>query len=191
MLAALAALAAPRGLADLISFPARQRLAQLEARGQLPSAAEWNEAREQLQRALELDPQNPAHSEILARWYERYSLRLPRASAVGAAYLEQSAAHLRRALAERPTSARTWANLATVKLRLAQYDPELDAAVTRAWQFGPREPEVQVALAWIAAQADERLAPGARQAARAAMTMICTTEKQINARLPECAGNRL
>jgi tetratricopeptide (TPR) repeat protein len=183
----LAALAAPRGMADLTSFPARHRLTQLEARGQLPSAAEWNEARERLQRALELDPQNPVHYELLARWYERYSLRLPRASAIGAAYLEQSAAHLRRALAERPASARTWAHLATVKLRLAQFDAELDAAVTRAWRFGPREQEVQWALARISGPAGERLGPAARQAAHAAMTLVCTApETEIKARHTDC-----
>jgi cytochrome c-type biogenesis protein CcmH/NrfG len=142
-----------------------------------------------LQRAIELDPRNPVHYETLARWYERYAMRLPRSSAVGMAYLEQSAAHLRRALGARPGSAYTWAGLATVKLRLGQFDAELDAAVTRAWRFGPREPEVQLALAHIAGRAGERLNPEARQAARAALTHFCSSsETEINARRRECSG---
>jgi cytochrome c-type biogenesis protein CcmH/NrfG len=102
---------------------------------------------------------------------------------VAAAYLEQSAAHLRSALALRPGSAYTWAGLAIVKLRLEQFDAELDAAITRAWKFGPREPEVQTALTRIALRADGRLAPAGREAARAAMTILCTP---ATAPLPEC-----
>lgn len=173
MLAALAALAAPRGIADLVAFSARQHIAQLEARNQLPSAAEWLDARERLQRAIELDPQNPAHYELLARWYERYATRLPRSSAVGVAYLEQSAAHLRHALAGHPGSAYAWANLATVKLRLGQFDAELDTSIARARQFGPHEPDVQLALARI-------------------LTILCSgSERGINAGEIACAESRL
>jgi cytochrome c-type biogenesis protein CcmH/NrfG len=127
-----------------------------------------------MQRALELDPHNPAHYETLARWYERYAMRLPGSSAVRTVYLEQSAAHLRRTLFARPGSAYAWAGLAAIKVRLAQFDAELDAAVVRAWLFGPREPDVQIALARISSQADDRLGPGAREAARGAMTIVCT-----------------
>lgn len=169
MLAALAALAAPRGIADLVAFPARQRLAQLDARGELPTPDDWRRAQEQLRRALELDPHNPAHSETLARWHERYTLRLPRSSSVASAYLGQSAAHLRAALAARPGSPYTWANLAQVKLRLTQFDAEFEAAFENAWRLGPWEPEVQFALARIAFEAPARLGPGAREAARGAM----------------------
>jgi len=168
----LIAFAAPRGLADLAAFPARQRLAQLEARSELPGAADWRDAREHLQRAIELEPRNPAHYELLARWYERYAMRLPRASTVRTAYLEQSAAHLRHSLALRPGSAHTWASLATVKLRLAQIDRELDTAIARARKFGPYEPDVQVALARI-------------------LTILCSApERGINAGGTACA-NRL
>jgi hypothetical protein len=184
----LAALAVPHGLADLAAFSPRQGLAQLDAGRRPPSAAEWNAARGQLQRALELDPRNPAHYETLARWYEHYAAGLPRTSAVGAAYLEQAAAHLRSALTLRPGSAYTWAALATVKTRLAQFDAELDAAITRAWTFGPREPEVQLALARISLQGAERLGASGRQTARAALTLVCSTpETPINARPVGCS----
>lgn len=156
-------------MADLTAFSPRQRLAQLDARGELPAPGEWRRAQEQLQRALELDPHNPAHAETLARWYERYTLRLPRSSALASAYLEQSAAHLRTALASRPGSPYTWANLALVKLRLAQFDAEFQAAFENAWRLGPWEPEVQFTLAQIAFRAWDKLGPGAREAARGAL----------------------
>ena len=162
-------LAAPRGLADLYVFSPQQRLAQLDARNETPGPAEWTRARQDLQRALELDPHNPAHFELLARWYERYTLRLAPASSLIPAYLEQAAAHLRRAAAARPASPYTWANLALVKLRLAQYDAEFQTAVANAWRLGPWEPEVQLALAQIAFRAWPQLGADAQDAARSAM----------------------
>lgn len=162
-------LAVPRGVADLLAFAPAQRLAQLDARGELPAPGEWRNAQQNLQRALELDRHNPAHSETLARWYERYTLRLPRSSGLVSVYLEQSAAHLRGALAARPGSSYTWANMALVKLRLAQFDGEFQAAFENAWRLGPWEPEVQLALAQIAFRAAGRLGEGARLAARGAI----------------------
>jgi tetratricopeptide (TPR) repeat protein len=149
----LAALAAPRGLADLSVFSARHQLARLDERREAPTPADWQRARGEFQRALELEPDNPALAESLARWYERYSLRLPRSSALAAAYLEQSAAHLRQALFARPSSPHTWANLALVKLRLGQIDAEFQAAVGNARRLGPWEPEVRAALDQIALHA--------------------------------------
>jgi hypothetical protein len=160
----------PRGIADLAAFSPRQRLAQLDAREEAPTAAEWRRAQEQLQRARELDPHNPVHTEALARWYERYTLRLPRSSLIAPAYLEQSAAHLRSALAARPGSPYTWANLALVKQRLAQFDDEFQAAYVNAWRLGPWEVEVQFGLAQIAFRTPDQLGPDAREAARGAIT---------------------
>jgi Tfp pilus assembly protein PilF len=146
-----------------------QRLARLDARGELPSAADWRRAQPDLQRTLELDPHNPAHSETLARWYERYTLRLSSTSSLAPAYLEQAAAHLRRTLVARPGSPYTWANLALVKLRLEQFDAEFQTAVENAWRLGPWEPEVQLTLAQIAFRAQDRLDPRARDATRSAI----------------------
>jgi hypothetical protein len=142
-------LAAPRGIADLIAFVPVQRLSQLDARRELPAPEDWNRARRDLQRVRTFDPDNPAHAETLARWYERYALRLPPSSGVAAAYLEQSAAHLRTALVSRPGSPYAWASLAAVKLRLGQLDAEFHAAVENARRLGPWEPGVQRALVEI------------------------------------------
>jgi cytochrome c-type biogenesis protein CcmH/NrfG len=84
-------------------------------------------------------------------------------------YLEQSAAHLRRALVARPSSPYTWANLALVKLRLTQLDAEFQTAFVNAWRLGPWEPEVQFTLAQVAFRAREKLDPAARDAAHGAM----------------------
>jgi cytochrome c-type biogenesis protein CcmH/NrfG len=165
----VAALAVPRGLADLAAFAPVQRLALLDARRELPTGEDWNRARRNLQRVRSLDPHNPAHAETLARWYERYALRLPAASGVARAYLEQSAAHLRDALTRRPGSPYAWASLAAVKLRLGALDAEFQAAMENAWRLGPWEPGVQLALAEIAFRAGAGLAPGACQAARSAI----------------------
>jgi Tfp pilus assembly protein PilF len=152
----LAALAAPQGAADLAAFSARQQLARLDMRREVPTPADWQQAQGELQRALALDPDNPALAEALARWYERYTLRLPRSSALRAAYLEQSAAYLRQALVARPGSPHAWTNLALVKLRLGQFDAEFQTALGNARRLGPREPEVQAALARLASHPDAR-----------------------------------
>ena len=135
----------------------------------MPGADDWTRARQNLQRTLELDSGNPVHMEALARWYERYTLRLPRTSAIAPAYLEQSAAHLRNALAARPGSPYTWANLALVKLRLGQFDAEFQSAVENAWRLGPWEPEVQLTLAQIAFRAPDQLGAAAQEATRGAI----------------------
>lgn len=56
-----------------------------------------------------------------------------------------------------------------MKLRLGELDAEFQAAVENAWRFGPWEPEVQLALAYIAFTAGERLGAPARAAARGAI----------------------
>jgi hypothetical protein len=115
-------------------------------RGERPTPEDWNRARRALQRARGLDPENPAHAEILARWYERYALRLPPSSGLAPIYLQESAAHLRQALAGRPGSPYAWASLAAVKLRLGELDAELDTAVGNARRLGLWEPGVRLAL---------------------------------------------
>jgi len=165
----LAVFAFPPGAADLAAFSARQTLAVLDFKNEIPTAAQWRAAQPGLERAIALDPGNPSYHEALARWHERYTLRLSPQSEVGAAYREQARVYLRRALARRPSSPYTWANLAIVHQQLGIFDGEFQAAILHAGHFGPWEPEVQLGLAYLAFTADRELSEPARAATRAAM----------------------
>lgn len=168
-LASLAVLAVPPGIADLSAFAPRQSLARLDETNALPTPVQWRAAQRPLERAARLDPDNPSHYEEMARWHERYTLRLSPKSELARAYLEQSAADLRRAAALRPSSPYTWANLAVVLRRLERYDAEFQQAVLNAARLGPWEVAVQLALAYVAFTAPGELAPEGMAAAQRAM----------------------
>jgi cytochrome c-type biogenesis protein CcmH/NrfG len=153
-LAFLAVLAADRGAADLAAFGARHGV----DRAGFPGEAAIQRAQRGLQQALRLDGANPDHREYLARLYEsrarhREALESFRASAKA-----------------RPGSPHAWADIARLKLRLGELDGELDNAIKNAARLGPWEPDVQLAIAAVAIEADRRLTPDARRAALAVMS---------------------
>ena len=166
LLAYLAALAAPIGLADLTAFGPRQTLARAERPFPAPADPEWVRGQELLSKALALDPGNPNYAEYMAQWYARAAFQLPARSLDAAVYLRQSLAHFRRAAAARPSSPYTWSNIALIKLRLGEIDDELARAVTNSTQLGPWEPEVELAIADVMFIVGERLPPEARLAGR-------------------------
>ena len=150
-LAFLAVLAMDRGAADLAAFGPRYAL----DRGGVAN----NEAMQRrLEQAIRLDGGNPAHREYLARLYEsrgahRQALENSRASTI-----------------LRPGSPNAWADIARLKLPLGELDNELDNAIKNAARLGPWEPDVQLAIAAVAIEADRRLTPDARRAALAVMS---------------------
>jgi tetratricopeptide (TPR) repeat protein len=170
LLAWLAALAAPIGLADLTAFSPRQTFARPAQ--PFPAAADpaWTRGRDLLLQAIELDPLDPNHAEGIALWYERGGALLPPRSPDAAAYFLKSLEYFRRAAVLRPGSPYTWSNIGLVKLRLGEVDAELAQAVTNSTKFGPWEPEVQLAIADIVFAVGDRLPPSAQKAGLAAIT---------------------
>jgi hypothetical protein len=166
LLAYLAALAAPLGLADLSAFAPRQMLARAPEAFPSPADPAWTRGRELLEKALALDPRNPQHAELLAQWHERAADRLPASSPAAGAQLRQSLAYFRRAALARPGSPYTWSSIALIKLRLGELDEELAGAVNNAAQYGSWEPEVQLAIADVIFAAGGRLPRDALRAAR-------------------------
>ena len=164
-LAALCALAVPRGLADLAAFDPRQALWRSGHAFPAPASPEWTRGRDLLKAALARDPANAGLAENLAAWYERAALRMPPKNPVARAYLQQSLEYLQRAAVLRPGSPYTWSNIALVKLRLGATDAEFARAVENAAQLGPWEPEVQLGLAEVLFAAAEQLPAAVRSAA--------------------------
>ncbi len=149
---ALAVAALRLGAADLTAFAPRRALERSATQPPVRDDERWASARAQLERAASLDADNPDLREALGRWHDAESLRLH-----SDAELREALTDFRRALALRPSSAYTWANVALLKLRLAEFDDEFGDAAARAARLGPWEPEVQLILANVAFGAFDKL----------------------------------
>ena len=166
-LAALSALALPRGLADLRGFEARMLFNSWQAGRRQPSIEEWNLARHQLSEAHALDSRQPNYLEDIARLHELRALPLKAGDAIAQDDLRQALAYQRQAARLRPGSPYTWANIALLKARLPEADREFESALRNAAMLGPWEPEVQIALADAGFRHWDALAPETRAALRA------------------------
>lgn len=88
--------------------------------------------------AYELTPSDPAARELLG------VLDVRRAVVHGSQeYLSEADVHFVSALTARPTSGYTWANYATARYAVGDTGREFEAALRRASELGPHEPEVQ------------------------------------------------
>lgn len=143
LLLGIAAKAALLGYADYNAREARFWLDQAILGHKPMDEATWLRSRMLLESSLALDPDNATFNEDLANLHF-----LRAAGARGNA--QQLKSHYELALAQylraaylRPTSAYTHASIATVKLRLGQFDPDFSAAILQASKYGPWEPLVQ------------------------------------------------
>ena len=166
-LAALCALALPRGLADLRAFEARNLLKSWETARREPAADEWNLAHRLLREARDLDPRQPSHLEDLARLHELRARPLKPGDPLAQELLRQALEHQRQNLRLRPGSPYTWASIALLKARLPAPDREFESALRNAALLGPWEPLVQIALAEAGFRHWDALAPETRTVLRA------------------------
>jgi hypothetical protein len=88
-----------------------------------------------LNRAALLSPKDPKAQELLGALKLR-SLDRPE-------YIDQAVVHYRSALAFRPTSPYTWANIAQAEYHRGNTAKDFEFALQRAAALGPAEPEVQ------------------------------------------------
>lgn len=161
-LIALAIAALRLGAADLAAFAPRRALERAATQPPSRDDERWMRARAQLERAASLDAGNPDLHEALGRWHEAAALRAEALRSRSDAELREALVDFRHALALRPSSAYTWASVALLKLRLAEFDDEFSSAAAQAAGLGPWEPEVQLILANVAFGAFEKLHARAR-----------------------------
>ena len=146
LLIGVCVLCARWGMADLglVDATARQTALQERIAGN-GAPADVQEVRaigEALTRAQHLEPGNPATAEQLG---SLFALNV-RDAATGNAIGSQRARALEQysmAVAMRPTSPYSWANLAWTKYYLGQVDAAFYRALDNASRLGPWEPEVQ------------------------------------------------
>jgi hypothetical protein len=122
----------------------------------VPSESTWMSVEQQLLAAESHVDSDPANLELLG---VLYSKRLDNPE-----YRDRSIVYLYRALAIRPLSPYTWANLAEVLYLRGETDNAFQTALLRASALGPSEPEVQRMVADYGLAVWEEARPTTRQA---------------------------
>ena len=156
---ALAVTALRMGRADWLFSRSTLSMAEWSAKDARPDFESWLAVRDDLARAVQLEPRDPRALEGLG------VLHAGRDAPVGndrSGFQEQARDYLRRAVAARPTSPYTWANLALVKYRLGETDEEFRNALRQAANYGPWEWEVQAIVADVGLAMLPELAPAER-----------------------------
>jgi hypothetical protein len=124
-----------------------------------PAPDELETVASMLADAWEMAPRNPAANELLGV-LEMQQGKSPES-------LHHAGVHLSTALAVRPTSPYTWANLAALGYRMGQDQRQLEAALVGASQMGPHEAEVQQTVAFIGLAVWDEISPDTRRAVEA------------------------
>ncbi|CAN0035503.1 unnamed protein product, partial [Phaeothamnion confervicola] len=127
MLAALAVVAARHAFADLLALQGRTAIRTADRNPAALGPGDWARAQSRLERALRLDPGEPAIAEDAGRLHELRARVAPGPDPKSE--LSRALGYFRDSLAHRPTSPYTWANLAIVKSGLGEFDAELRGAI--------------------------------------------------------------
>jgi hypothetical protein len=124
-----------RGTADSLTYDASVEMSTWGAARSQPGEATWNWVRADLDRAVGM-VSDPISQELLG------VLLAMRPDLAEMAYR-----HFVTALAARPTSGFTWANLARISYQRGDTGPSFETALRRSAELGPSEPEVQRTVA--------------------------------------------
>ena len=162
LLAWLAVLAARDGNAGAIVYGAAKEMATWDASGAPPGAQTVTWVAADLARAQSITPGDPRIEEMLG---DLARLRTDRAD-----FLDQALRHFARAVQLRPSSPYTWAAIADALYRKGDTGPRFEAALRRAAELGPSEPEVQRTVADFGLATWDEIAPATRAAVEAMVT---------------------
>ncbi len=150
------------GAADSLAYGATREINTWTATGASPGIDTWMWVRSDLQRAERLSPSDPAIAELLG------VLHLQRAGR--AEFSELALEYFARALALRPSSPYTWANMAEARYRLGMTQPPFETILVQAHRLGPSEPETQRLLAELGLALWDELQPETRRAVETAIS---------------------
>jgi len=134
-LAGLARSAVHSGLAGEVAYRSAQEIATWSASGSEPGLQTVDWLLSDLAAADRSAPGDPNVEELLGNLAAR---RIDRPE-----FLDEALVHYRRAVALRPTSPYSWADIVAADYRKGATGAELDAALRNAAMLGPAEPEVQ------------------------------------------------
>ncbi|MCK7598392.1 VpsP family polysaccharide biosynthesis protein [Microbulbifer sp. CAU 1566] len=143
LLLALCVHAGSMGLAYLQVVTAENQLKYWYKLGKVPSAASMESAMAAIERANELHPDNPYQLTLQARLLE---WRAYNAGEVVAEDYRAALALYQQAAALRPLWPDSWAEMAQIKVRLGEFDADMDRYLVRASELGPYTPAVHLAV---------------------------------------------
>jgi hypothetical protein len=155
VMTAASAYAVQRGIADDLAFDASVEMGTWVASRSQPGEATWNWVRDDLQRAVDMMA-DPVSQELLG---VLLAMRYDRPDLTG-----DAGKHFGAALVARPSSGYTWANMAEVLYQQGKTGLAFEAALRRAAEFGPSEPEVQRTVANLGLAVYEEVSGDTRSA---------------------------
>ncbi|WP_406828060.1 VpsP family polysaccharide biosynthesis protein [Microbulbifer sp. ARAS458-1] len=144
LLISLSFFAARYGLAHLEVLRVENQLRYWQKLGKVPSPASLNTTLAAIERANGLHPDNPYQLTLQARILE---WRAYNNGQVIEQDYRQALALYKEATTLRPIWPESWAEMAQVKVRLNEFDAELDQILTKADQLGPYTPAVHLVVA--------------------------------------------
>jgi hypothetical protein len=178
VLGCLAWKAGKEGISNFYVQSAHQEINRWETPGQRFRGDEWTRVMQYLTKSLHYSPNNAWSLEEMGTFQLR-RMRAATDPALAMAAVRSANAHFHMTLIERPASPFAWANLALSKLYLDELDDELFAALRRADELGPWEPEVQQSVLFVGLAAWHKLG-AAQQAA-----MVRTLERAVRRNAPK------
>jgi hypothetical protein len=125
--------------ADSLVGEAAVEMSTWAATGSRPSIGSWTSVYDKLESARRILPSDPITSELLGLLASQRS--------DSAELLDAAVGHTLQALALRPVSAYTWANLVEARYRRGEPAANIELPIARAVQFGGAEPGVQRIIA--------------------------------------------
>jgi tetratricopeptide (TPR) repeat protein len=132
---------------DLGSAQARQKVALWVNRTETPkSVAEWEDARESIESASAIVPDDPAYQEIRGDVYVVAGASTAFSDSQRQDFFKQAIASYREALRLRPTEPSTWASLSAAYFASGDSGPPMQEAWANALALGPYEGHVQPVL---------------------------------------------
>ncbi len=147
--------------AEAWAYQAEQ--AQRQGQGFRPIEADWQAAYTAGHWATRLSPLSPDYAETLALIHEYRNFDLPGAAPAARASRLEALRLYRWAAGQRPTWPYVQASIARVKVRLGEWDAELETALGLAAKLGPWEPEVMRVVVDAGLTAWPELSPATRQ----------------------------
>ena len=154
----LAFKAGREGLSNFYAQSAQLEIERWSKPGQTLRGNEGTRVMQYLGSSLYHSPNNPWPLEVMGTLQLR-SMSAAKDPRLAVAAARSANVNFRMALAQRPTSPFSWANVALTKLYLGEQDEALLRAIERAEELGPWEPEVQQTVIFVGLTLWNRLNP--------------------------------
>ena len=133
------------GLADLISYPAKQQLDLWQEQAPI-NLSDTTEAMKWIKKARRLDPSNPNYMKYQAQIFQWRARIAKSNNNEFNDHLEKAKELYIESIVLRPTWPFDWIAFASIKAQLQEFDDEFSNAIKRSDELAPWEYQIQVKL---------------------------------------------